>query len=113
MMKGGELTFTYKSGLADDAPDFVLPEDIRTIEQEAFAGSDTSIVEIPASAVPVTIESGAFANCRNLSRIYIPANVTSIAEDAFDPHIALVVFGNDNSPAKRYAETNGYTFIIK
>ena len=66
--------------------DLNLPVSLTTIESEAFAGG--------------TYES-----------VYIPANVTSISENAFGDRTNLTVYGLSGSYAESYARENNFTFI--
>ena len=59
-----------------------LPANLKSIEEEAFAGSAFEGVIIPEGCE--SIGSRAFADCPNLVYIKIPATVTDIAADAFD-----------------------------
>ncbi len=58
-----------------------LPADLKTIEEEAFAGAAFEAVLLPDGCT--AIGSRAFADCPNLVYVRIPASVVSIAEDAF------------------------------
>ena len=60
----------------------ILPDDLKAIEEEAFADSDMQAVIIPDGCQ--SIGSGAFRNCEDMSLAIIPASVTSIADDAFE-----------------------------
>ena len=59
------------------------------------------------------IESGAFSSCPLLTFVYIPANVTSIADDAFAVTDQLVIHGSAGSAAEAYAIKNGVRFIAE
>ncbi len=59
-----------------------LPSGIMAIEASDFEGSACEIVIIPDGCK--SIGSKAFANCKSLLRIVIPASVEIIAEDAFE-----------------------------
>lgn len=63
-------------------PWMVLPESLKRIEDEAFKGSSVVAVQLPDGCE--SIGAQAFANCKNLEEIYIPASVKSIADDAFE-----------------------------
>ena len=66
-----------------------LPAAARTIEEEAFVGGAFQYVIIPDGCV--TIGSKAFADCPNLIYVYIPASVTSIADDAFAGNTQVMI----------------------
>ena len=59
----------------------ILPSGLLEVGDSAFEGSACEVVIIPDGCVK--IGHRAFANCRNLIRVEIPASVTDIAEDAF------------------------------
>lgn len=59
------------------------------------------------------IESGAFAKCPLLTFVYIPANVTSIADDAFAITEQLVFHGSAGSSAETYAIKHGIRFVAE
>ena len=67
-----------------------LPADLKSVDQEAFSGSGAVFVIIPDGCQ--AIDSRAFANCRNLLGIRIPASVTSIAGDAFLGTTGIVIY---------------------
>ena len=58
-----------------------------------------------------TIGPRAFADCRNLVYVYIPASVTSIAEDAFEGCGEILVITEDESKARSYAESHGMSCV--
>ena len=58
-----------------------LPADLLYIEEEAFIGTAYEAILIPDGCT--SIGSRAFADCKNLLYIRIPASVSFIAEDAF------------------------------
>lgn len=58
----------------------VIPEGVTSIEEDAFAGTDTSI-SIPDSVN--TILSGAFSGCKELTKITIPDRITIISRSLF------------------------------
>ncbi len=66
-----------------------------------------SILSLPTSLT--TIESEAFTGLPSVDAIRIPANVTSIASDAFDPDMVLLVPAN--SQWVQWATDYGYTPI--
>ena len=66
--------------------------------------TQSRILILPASLT--AIESEAFAGLPNVEAIRIPAGVTSIAPDAFDPGMTLIVPAE--SPWVQWAEDNGY-----
>ena len=89
-------------------PDFSMPENLETIEAEAFAGTKAVCVSVPESVT--AIGSKAFANCRSLQYIYIPAGTVSISEDAFSGVSGLIIYGRAGSAAESLAARLGFTF---
>lgn len=57
------------------------------------------------------IETKAFADCKNLKYIYIPAKTSIIAADAFDRGNDLTIIGEEGSYAEYFANKNGFTFV--
>lgn len=66
-----------------------LPDDLETIESEAFAGANCEAVLVPDGCT--TIRSKAFANCEDLFYVLIPESVTNIAEDAFEGSPQVII----------------------
>ena len=58
------------------------------------------------------IESKAFVECTNLTKITIPDSVTSIEEDAFSGCNNLTIYGNAGSYAQKYAAKNNIKFAL-
>ena len=84
-----------------------LPNALKTIDDEAFAGADMQQIVIPDGTT--RIGSRAFAGCGELLLVSIPKDVNSIADDAFegcDTQYFCIV-AEDGSYAAQYAETNG------
>ena len=89
-------------------PDFILPDDLSEIGEEAFSGTFT-YAKLPDR--PVAIGKRAFANCPNLAFILIPPQVTDISPYAFEGLSNLTILGVDRSAADRYAREYGITFM--
>lgn len=94
----------------------VIPELITTIPTDLCNGCRAlESVTLP-SGIKV-IESGAFALCDVLSAITIPASVNVIGEKAVGygkwnvPVEGFTITGYENSPAKDYADANGFAFV--
>ena len=93
-------------------PDLILPTSLTTIGEEAFAGGAFRYVKLSTKAK--TIGKRAFADCPNLTDIYIPKSVTSIADDAFEGISGdLTIHGASGSTAQIYASDHRYMFTTK
>ena len=90
-------------------PDFVLPDALTEIGEEAFANCAFTYVKLPENTD--TIGKNAFANCPNLKYIFIPKNCLWIDRYAFTGVTGLTILGADGSYAQTYASGKGYDFI--
>ncbi len=91
------------------APDLVLPDSLTDIRDEAFTGGAFCFAKLPEETV--SIGTKAFANCKNLQYVYIPASVTSISPYAFSGITDLTVFGPAGSAAEEFALNQGFRFV--
>ena len=91
------------------APDLVLPEALRVVGNESFAGGAFTFVML--SEQTVTISSRAFADCPSLAFIYIPKTAVKIDPLAFDGVRDLTILGASSSLAEAFAKQHGYAFI--
>ena len=92
-----------------DAP-LILPAALTEIGDEAFAGGAFTYVKLPEQSV--SIGWRAFADCPNLSSIYIPAHTTQINEEAFGDKQALNIIGVPGSAAETFAIEHGFAFYL-
>lgn len=82
----------------------VIPEDVRAIPDEAFAGTAGVIYTLPEGLT--SIGERAFADCVEARYVRIPSSVTSIADSAFDcSNVTLVCYG---IYAKAWAESRHF-----
>ena len=80
-----------------------LPNNVVTIGESAYEGTNFEIVVIPDSCT--SISSRAFADCTNLKTVVIPESVISIADSAFTGCSADMMFQTPvDSYADRYAQ---------
>ena len=79
----------------------MIPTSVTRIEDEAFAGGGFTFVKL--SDQTVSVGKRAFANCRNLRYVYIPAAITSIDSSAFDSEAELTILGEAGSAAEKIA----------
>ena len=89
--------------------DFILPASLATVDDEAFSGGAFVYVKLPENAVSVGWH--AFADCPNLTYIYIPALTTQIDEQAFGNTTDLTIIGVPGTYASTYADEHGFTFV--
>lgn len=84
-----------------------LPADLDKVEVESFSQNIAEAVVIPDGCV--SIESHAFADCKELLYVYVPESVTMIAENAFEgcPE-EMTIIAPEGSATWNYAVENGY-----
>ena len=98
----------YSSALPVFA-DVLLPENLEIVEEEAFRG-DVSIKDIVIPENVSTICNYAFAET-SLNSITVPASVTSIASDAFEGiNTPMLIISSPNSEAVTFALNNNLDF---
>lgn len=98
------------------SPDFVLPQYLKTVEAEAFAGINATCIHINSQ---MTIESKAFANCKQLRYVLFTENggygyQLNLADDAFEGCENLIIFatpGYSNSAIEQFAIEHGYQYF--
>ena len=88
---------------------FVLPASLVMIEDEAFEATAAQAVLLTDSLSE--IGERAFADSPNLKSVIIPESVVFIGEHAFDGVSDLVLHGEKNSYAARWAEEHNVTFV--
>ena len=81
-------------------PDFVLPENLTRIDENAFEGIQARIVYIPDSCT--FIDRYAFLDS-NVSEIRIPENC-ALGDDVFEGCEEVTIFGTLGSAAAEYCE---------
>ena len=92
-----------------EIPDFILPASLTSIQDEAFAGGAFHFVKL--SERTLSIGEDAFANCRNLLYIYIPAATEDINQKAFGETPTLSIIGQSGSAAEEFALRHNCPFI--
>ena len=105
-----EMTLEVDSGVKINGgamPSFVdLPRNVRTIEDETFAGCGAEIIEINGEDYgSLTIGSRAFANCPNLICVKICDYRPNFADDAFAGSGLTIV--TDEEDVEEWAEAHG------
>ena len=61
--------------------DFIIPDNITAIEGYAFAGTDIEVIRIPEGVTEIL--QGAFSNCPNLYRVYLPRSLQKLGDKLF------------------------------
>ena len=93
-------------------PDLILPESLTAIGEEAFRGGAFTGVKL--SEKTTAIGQNAFAECPNLTSIYIPKATTVIHPNAFGTKQGgLIVYGETASTAENYAKDHGFAFLAR
>ncbi len=82
-------------------PDFILPAEIRMVEESAFEGVSPTVVYIPDGCQE--FEPYAFRNCGNLNKVRIPAGC-AIGEFAFEGCTYVYVFSVPGGGAEQYCQ---------
>lgn len=91
----------------------VLPQDLGTIEKEAFAGCSNLIgVKMPENSKDIKIGDNVFYNCHNLQRSIIPENVKEISLAAFENCDNISIYGYPGTYAEKYANDNAIEFKL-
>ena len=88
---------------------FALPAALVAIEEEAFEGIDAGRVEITENVV--SIGPRAFADCKNLTELVIPATVQIIDDTALEGSENVTIYGEADSEAQRFADANSIPFV--
>lgn len=83
---------------------------VQTIGDGAFDGNAV-IEKIRISAGVKKIGSKAFANCTELTYVYIPTTVTEIASDAFKDSGNVVIYCEAGSYAEHFASDNAISCV--
>ena len=85
-----------------------LPENVRVLEAESFAGTGIDRVWCPNGLTE--IQAFAFSDCRSLTAIRIPKSVQAISDQAFQNSGSITIYGLAGSYAESFAQTHGYPF---
>ena len=88
-----------------------LPARTKTVESEAFRGTNAYCVIIPNGCT--SIGDRAFAYSPNLCSVRIPSSVTSISGSAFDGCPSdMIIETASGSKAEQFAVSRGYTLFL-
>ena len=88
----------------------VLPADMIHIEEEAFAGTQVSAYELPEGLE--TIGKRAFADNWSLEQVILPDSLESIADDAFEGCVDLLLICREGTFGETYAKAKQIPYII-
>ena len=88
---------------------FTLPALLTMIDESAFEGIAARRVEVSENVV--SIGRRAFADCKGLREIRIPATVRKVDDLALEGCENVTVFGTAGSEAERFAKAAGFDFI--
>ena len=105
----GNDALTSKLIYLENTAGLFLPEELTTIEEEAFAGGAFICVVLPDSCEK--IEPYAFADCQKLKYIIIPNDRAEIDQNAFGDKTGLTIYGYRGSTAEAYAVVHGFDFV--
>ena len=89
--------------------DAVLPKSLTIIEEGAFEGISARCVEITENVI--AIEGRAFADCKTLREIHIPATVVKVDDHALEGCERVTVYGVKGTEAERFAAAAGFKFV--
>ena len=93
------------------AKEFNAPEGVTAIKCYAYFGSQMEEITLPSTLE--CIDSFAFMDCANLTKIEIPASVTSIGYDAFAGTAeGFTIYCYAGSLAETYAVTNNINYVL-
>ena len=104
-----KVAFDAGTVLINIEPDFFLPDNLTTIEEEAFAGCPFQYVVLSDQTGFIGVR--AFADCPDLRFIVIPNAEAAIDGQAFGDRTGLVIFGISGGTAETFAREHACTFI--
>ena len=106
---------TYNLGYADAAEnyivqrsEFILPDSLQIIEDEAFEGTAVRTVILPDSFL--FIGESAFGDIQTLREVYIPESTIFIADSAFLGESFYIIYGIAGSYAEDWAKEHNVPF---
>ena len=92
-----------------DNDQYVVPEGIEIIEEDAFRGA-LNLEEILVPSSLKSIGAHAFCYCKNLEKIVLPAGIEDIQEGAFDSCDSLTLYLYQGSYADNWVKATDYTY---
>ena len=92
-----------------NTPELVLPVDLISIEEDAFA-NNTRLQAVVAPAGLKRIGARAFAGCTGLNRITLPSEIESIDDTAFNGITEMtIICDSETGIVADFAQRHGYT----
>ena len=107
--EGHKIAFDESTILINIEPDFILPDNLKTVAEEAFAGC--TFWHVVLSGQTDFIGERAFADCPDLLCIQIPNANVWIDSQAFGNRTGLVIFGRSGGTAETFARDHSCFFI--
>ena len=87
-----------------------FPKALRVVDDESFVNLPINIADFRNTRI-VSIGDRAFAECRDLLRVYLPSTVTSISTSAFIGCDSLVIYCTEGTYADQWAQMNHYPTV--
>ena len=107
--EGHKIAFDAGVVLVNIEPDFIQPDSLKVIEEEAFGNG--AFRHVVLSEQTEFIGADAFAGCDNLLCIRIPNETACIDSQAFGNLTGIVIFGVPGSTAEAFAKAHDCFFI--
>lgn len=95
--------------IVHDNQPLALPADTLIIKEEGFAGIDAQEIILPEGLLE--INSRVFADNASLRLVYLPDNLTLIAQDAFENSDHVVLLCNKGSNAESVCEEGAWPYL--
>ena len=75
------VPYGFLRGSRRSNKNFIIPDNITAIEGYAFAGTDIEVIRIPEGVTEIL--QGAFSNCPNLHKVYLPRSLQKLGDKLF------------------------------
>ena len=89
--------------------DLTIPLSVTEVGSESFRKLPVKVVKLPYGLRKVG--SYAFADCPNLTTVYIPPTVAAIDSTAFNTGRTLMIYGMADSAAEEFAIQHNHWFV--
>ena len=87
-----------------------LPAMLKRVEEDAFEGINADVIDMRDTQIS-NIGAGAFRNCVNVSRVYLPSNSIQIHDTAFYGCINVVFYCEAGSAGAIWAQAHGFQVV--